>query len=266
MNQPDPKALDVALATRKALQPGLTILFGSRARGDHDERSDIDIMLVQDLEPNKEYKNIATSKAEDTAREIYGHAVAVDLVWRTAQEFRKGRKYSNSIETRAAEEGQVMPGNPEDYSAHHHGDEQTEHQLDWSTYDQRLRHAEIHLAGFISNCEAGLDDILIGQQAQNTLEYGMKALLEAHLARYRNVHDIGILLGNVRHNDTVLSEFGLSIPPDVYSEYEGEREYRPRTQPRLSDFPDFQERTVADALLIIDRAKQVRLQRQSGNC
>ena len=265
MNQPDPKALGVARATQEVEQPELTILFGSRARGDHDEQSDIDVMLVHDFEPNAEYKKIATRRAEKVAEEIYGHAVAVDLVWRIVPEFRNRRRYSNSIETRAVEEGQLMPRNPQDYSACDYGDEEPGHQLDWSIYDQRLRHAEVHLAGFINNCEAGLDDILVGQQAQNTLEYGMKALLEAHAARYRNVHDIGELLGNVRRNDTPLSEFSLSIPPDVYSEYEGEREYRPRTQPRLSDFPDFQDRTVADARLIIDRAKQVRLQRESGN-
>lgn len=265
MNQPDPKALGVARATQEVEQPELTILFGSRARGDHDEQSDIDVMLVHDFEPNAEYKKIATRRAEKVAKEIYGHAVAVDLVWRIIPEFRNRRRYSNSIETRAVEEGQLMPRNPQDYSACDHGDEELGHQLDWSTYDQRLRHAEVHLAGFINNCEAGLDDILVGQQAQNTLEYGMKALLEAHDARYRNVHDIGELLGNVRRNDSVLSDFRLSIPPDVYSEYEGEREYRPRTQSRLSDFPDFQDRTVADARMIIDRAKQVRLQRESGN-
>ena len=39
MNQPDPKALGVARATQKVEQPELTILFGSRARGDHDEQS-----------------------------------------------------------------------------------------------------------------------------------------------------------------------------------------------------------------------------------
>ena len=266
MNQPDPRALGVAQATQKVEQPELTILFGSRARGDHDERSDIDIMLVQALEPRKEYKEIATRRAEDTAKEVYGHTVSVDLVWRTVEEFRNRRKYSNSIETRAVKEGEVMPGNPEDYSAHYYEDEETEHQLDWSTYDQRLRHAEVHLTGFINNCEAGLDDILTGQQAQNTLEYGMKALLEAHNAPYRNTHNIGVLLGNIRHNDTGLREFRLSIPPDVYSEYEGEQEYRTRTQPRLSDFPAFRERTVADALRIIDRAKHVRLQRESRNC
>ena len=91
----------------------------------------------------------------------------------------------------------------------------------------------------------------------------MKTLLEAHDALYRNTHNIGELLGNIRHNDTDLETFRLSIPPDVYTEYEGEREYHTRTQPRLSDFPDFQERTIADALRIIDRAKQVRLQRDT---
>ncbi len=263
MNQPDLKALRVAQATQMVEEPELTILFGSRARGDHDEHSDIDIMLVQPLEPSREYKDIATRRAEDTTKEIYGHVVAVQLVWRTLDEFRKQRKYSNSIETRAVKEGRVMSRNPGSYAAYE-GDE-TEHQLDWSTYDQRLRHAEIHLIGFINDCQTGMDDILIGKRAQNTLEHGMKALLEAHNAQYRNTHDIGELLGNIRRNDTDLSEFRLSIPPDVYSEYEGEREYRPRTQPTLSEFPDFQERTVTDTERIINRAKQVRSQREGRN-
>ena len=263
MTQPDPKALVVAQATQKVEQPDLAILFGSRARGDHDESSDIDIMLVQPLEPSKEYKDAATRRAEDTAKDLYNRDVAVDLVWRTLEEFENKRKYANSIETRAVRQGTVMPRNPENYSDHDYEDEDTEYQVDWSIYDQRLSHAEIHLTGFINNCEAGLNDILLGQQAQNVLEYGMKALLEAHDALYRNTHNIGELLGNIRHNDTDLETFRLSIPPDVYTEYEGEREYHTRTQPRLSDFPDFQERTIADALRIIDRAKQVRLQRDT---
>ena len=263
MTQPDPKALVVAQATQKVEQPDLAILFGSRARGDHDESSDIDIMLVQPLEPSKEYKDAATRRAEDTAKDLYNRDVAVDLVWRTLEEFENKRKYANSIETRAVRQGTVMPRNPENYSDHDYEDEDTEYQVDWSIYDQRLSHAEIHLTGFINNCEAGLNDILLGQQAQNVLEYGMKALLEAHDALYRNTHNIGELLGNIRHNDTDLETFRLSIPPDVYTGYEGEREYHTRTQPRLSDFPDFQERTIADALRIIDRAKQVRLQRDT---
>ena len=46
------------------------ILFGSYARGDYDEESDIDIMIIAD---------IALEEANETRRKI--HAVAGDLLW-----------------------------------------------------------------------------------------------------------------------------------------------------------------------------------------
>ena len=48
----DPLALKVAQALHEREQPQATILFGSRARGDYDDRrSDIDIMQVNPYEP-----------------------------------------------------------------------------------------------------------------------------------------------------------------------------------------------------------------------
>ena len=260
MTQPDPKALAVAQATQKVEQPDLTILFGSRARGDHDESSDIDIMLVQALEPREEHQEVAARNAENMAKEIYGHPMTVQLVWRTIDEFRKRRRYTNSVETRATREGTIMARDPENYSAHDYEDEDTE--FDWSPYDEHIRHAESHLELFQLAAEmAQHNDIGIGQQAQNTLEFAMKALLEALKAPYQGTHNIAHLLGNVRHNDPGLRDFRLSIPPNVYSAYEGDQQYRRREQPKLTDFPDYRERTTADAGRIIDRAKQVRLQR-----
>ena len=265
MSNPDPRALQVARAVRLNQQPDLTILFGSRARGDHHEpSSDIDIMLVQEMKPTDQQAKLASKKAEDVVEKIYGQYVTVQLVWRTREEFRHNRRYSNSVETNAAREGTIMPRNPENYSHYDYEEEETEYEVDWTTYDQSLRHAEIHLAGFINNCERGLDDLLIGQQAQNTLELTMKALLAAHGAPYRRTHNIGELLGNVRHADTELQEFRLAIPPDVYTGYDGEQECQPRTQPRLTEFPDYREQTTDAAQLIIDRARQVRAQRDAG--
>ena len=267
MYQPDPKALLVAQATQKVEQPELTILFGSRARGDHEERSDIDIMLIQAIEPRKEHKEAAVRKAEYTADEIYGQPVTVQLVWRTLDEFRKMRRYTNSVETRAAREGTIMPRDPESYSAHYYEEEETEFDFDWSPYDEHIRHAESHLEMFQLAAErAQHNDIGIGQQVQNTLEFAMKALLEAHGAPYEGTHNIAHLLGNVRRNDPELRDFRISIPPDVYSAYEGDLQYRRREQPKLTDFPDYRERTTADAERIINRAKQVRLQREGRNC
>ena len=264
MSNPDPRALQVARAVRLNQQPDLTILFGSRARGDHHEQSsDIDIMLVQEMKPTDQQARLASKKAEDAVEKVYGQYVTVQLVWRTREEFRHNRRYSNSVETNAAREGTIMPRNPETYSHYDYEDEETEYEVDWTTYDERLLHAEVHLAEFVEASERDKDDLLIGQQAQNTLEHVMKALLAAHGAPYRKTHNIGELLGNIRYRDVEMSDFRLSIPPDVYTAYEGDQECRPRTQPPITEFPDYREMTVHDTEFILERARQVRAQRDA---
>ena len=262
MFTPDPKALQVTRTVQNEQQPDLTILFGSRARGDQNEASsDIDIMLVQDLKPNDGEADIASAKAEAAAKSIYGRYVPVHLVWRTKKEYRYNRRYSNSAETNAARQGVLMPRDPESYSAYDFEDEETEYEYQWTTYDERLRHAEIHLLGFANHIDQGMDDLLIGQEGQRSLEFAMKALLEAHQAQYQGTHNIGHFLGAIRHNDPGMEEFGLSIPPDVYTAYDGGHQYVRRTQPLLTSFPDYRERTTTDAQTIISRARQIRAQR-----
>ena len=259
MYTPDPLAQQVASAVQLGENPDFTILFGSRARGDHrEDRSDIDIMLVQETLPSPEDMQQATDRAEREAANLYGTQVAVQLAWRTRQEFRHNRRYSNSIETTAVREGTPMYPEGEEYSYRDFEDEETEFEYDWSPYSEHLRHAEEHLQAFQGVDDLGLSDMVIGQQAQNTLEFAMKALLEAHEAPYQSTHNIAHLLGNIRRNDPDLREFTLSIPPDVYTAYEGDLQYRRRQQPKLTDFPEYCARTTTDADRIIQRARQVR--------
>ena len=280
MRYSDPKALQVAWTVQRVEQPELKILFGSRARGDHrEQKSDIDIMLIQGQELDRKQQQLANRRAESAVEEIYGWDVPVQLVWRTLDKFRQRRRYSNSVETQAAREGIVMPREPETYSTRDYEDAETEYEFDWSTYDERLHHAEVHLGAFQLDVESNMDDLLIGQQAQNALEQGLKALLEAHDARYRWTDDIGELLDKVRNHDCQLKEFRLAIQTDIYCAYDRERELLPRVQPLLTDQPGFRERTTADAELIINRAaeliinrtkedrlqKEARLRREDGS-
>ena len=88
MRKHDHRALQVAQRVQQHEQPDLAILFGSRSRGDHDElKSDIDIMLVQETEPDTEQKRLATQVANKIATETYGQMVQVELVWRTLDQF-----------------------------------------------------------------------------------------------------------------------------------------------------------------------------------
>lgn len=255
----DPQALPVAQAALEASAAELVILFGSRARGDYNpRRSDIDLLMLQAEEPDEDGKTAIKEAAAAAARVNYGKAVPIQLVWSDLTEFRRQRRYANSLETRAVKDGIVMPRNPEDYGLQDYEDEEVEQEYDWTPYGQRLRHAEVHLSELKFLAENDRDDIAIGQHAQRALEHGMKALLEAHQADYRGVHNLGELLGNIRYRDQEMADLHLSIPPQIYNAYEGSDEYKPRRQPRLTTFQDYLERTVADAQAIIDRAKQVR--------
>ena len=258
----DDKALVVARAVQQREQPELTILFGSRSRGDHDEDwSDIDIMLVTTRKSDVAEREQAAEVAATAASANYGRYVPVQLVWCTLETFRHNRRYTNSLETNAVRDGIVMPKDSEQYGSSHCEDAETEYDYDWSTYESRLEDAIDHLEELRSLVERGRSDQLIGLHAQRALEHGMKALLEAHRAQYRFNHDIGELLGNVRHVDAVMTEFRLSIDPDIYNHYAGRHAYdRLAPQMMLTNQPDYLARTVADAEFIIERARPVRSQ------
>ena len=262
----DPRALTVAQAVHERERPLATILFGSRARGDYEERrSDIDIMLVQPEEPDCEYQGSVEKWAEGIVRAAYGRRVPVQLVWLSEQRFSEGTRYINHVATQALFDGVIMTQDPEEYHNRDADDAEAEYEYNWSPYSERMRHAELHLTALQDMIDLSRDDLLIGQQAQGALEHAMKALLEAHRVRYQRTHNIGHLLGRIRDIDPEMRNFAFSISPDIYSAYAGEQEYyeEARTQPLLTDQPDYQERTVADAQRIIDRAREVR-QQQDG--
>ena len=124
---------------------------------------------------------------------------------------------------------------------------------------------EIHLDDFVEGCEQNKNDLLIGQRAQRAMEHAMKALLEASRADYRKTHDIGELLGNIRHYDREeMGNFSLAMDPDVYTEYEGDREYGERIQPLITEFPGYQESTAQAVETILERAKEIRALRESA--
>lgn len=258
----DAKALAVARAVQQREQPELTILFGSRSRGDHDETwSDIDIMLVTAREANGAKREQAAEVATNAASANYGRDVPVQLVWCTLDAFRHNRRYTNSLETNAVRDGIVMPKDPEQHGSSHCEDAETEYEYDWSTYENRLEDASDHREAFRRLAEQELSDQIIGLHAQAALEHGMKALLEAHRAQYRFNHDIGELLGSVRRVDPAMAEFRLAIDPDIYSHYAGRRAYvRPPASSTLTKQPDYMARTVADAEFLIERARVVRSQ------
>lgn len=199
--EPDPRAIAVAKAVLEREGPDFAILFGSRARGDWDDESDIDLMLVTGEAPGdgredtcmelSEYRSLrpgngATLRAEQAALEHYGHPVGVHLIWITPEEYREGRAYRNSLETEAAREGVTMRRDPEGYGRAEEEplEGQTEYRHDWTNYEERMKDAEGHrrnLERTLNDPQADMDteDGALGLAGERGVECAMKALLEA---------------------------------------------------------------------------------------
>ena len=254
----DALALELARAAYETIKPDAAILFGSRARGDHDEhRSDVDIMLIVDQEPDSSTKEETRAWVQEKAETLYGRPVTAQLVWFDRREYENQRRFVNTVVNRALQDGTVMAGEPENYSSRF-DDEETEYEYNWTDFDNRLFHAERHTVSFRVNDDLDLGDLLIGEQAQLGLEHALKAVISGHGETYQNTHNLGNLIGRMRQVDSRMASFALEIPADVYTEYAGQDEYKPdRRNPLLTDHANYREATDRALDLLIARARQL---------
>ena len=282
---PDPRAIAVARAVLEREDPEFVILFGSRARGDYDDaESDIDLMLVTSRAPGEDseehhmaepsYRSLrpgtaATVRAEEKAREAYRRPVPVQLVWITPGEYRINRVYENSLESIAASEGILMPRDPESYSRRDFEDEETGYAHDWTRFDERVEDALGFLEALegMPNRENPQRDRVIGLNCQRGVEHSMKALLEAWKGqegehernRYRENHNVSLLLGQVRRADPEMAELRLEVTAEVHDGYRGRRAYTGRSPERMITMQGRgADRTMEDIARILLRAKEIR--------
>ena len=114
---PDTKALHVAKSLRDATDVECVILFGSRARGDWNNRSDIDLMII---EPDTSELIPRMGEIQQTASELadlaYQHVVDIDFVYLSRAEYeRKSRHTLNHVARFARRDGIPVPRNPESF-------------------------------------------------------------------------------------------------------------------------------------------------------
>jgi predicted nucleotidyltransferase len=82
--------------------PERVILFGSRARGDATPDSDVDLLVVMDLEGS------ARRKAIEIGVAVHDVRVPKDIVVTTPHEFAARRSVVGTIERHALNEGRVL--------------------------------------------------------------------------------------------------------------------------------------------------------------
>ena len=203
--RPDPKACAVARAVEEAIHPDRVILFGSRARGDFNADSDIDLLIITDAERRDKWEYVRHSEvAHRKSEEVYEHWVGVDLVHMSEAAFHYGRRARNHIAGQAVRDGFDANGDKVNYD--------NPKPTNWPDIRQRIENAERCL----TDMEVLVEDSrssqeIIGFTAQQAIENALKGWISALDADYRNTHDLGALMAIVRRH------------PDENDTYAGER-------------------------------------------
>ena len=196
----DPRAVAVARAVYDALHPESVILFGSRARGDYREDSDIDLLVISDGGMTKESRMKAQRVATDTARLIYGDYFGADIVWMPLKKYNECRVGINHLAAQAARDGVNMNGEKEEYEP------DPESSFDWADVRQRVINTDRNLRDMETMIEGSGSQETIGFLAQQALENILKGWISAFGGEYGNTHDLGTLFGvirsDARENDT----------------------------------------------------------------
>ncbi len=241
--------------------PALTILYGSRARGDYrDGSSDIDLLLVQDNRPTPAQKDSAYNAANKLAKAQYGYAVNIQILWYTAEELARYRRTANHLIARALDEGIVMSSNP-DYDL---DPSNNDYAYEWTVTEQRVRHAEIHLETFRlihGSQNPVLVDRMAGKNAQEALEHALKALISANNVRYERTHQLTRLVHQVAAADPDFA-FAPSLDYAILDQYDGPND---RCDPiyKITYVENYFDRVAGDVQKLLARVREVRA---SGSC
>ena len=202
-HRPDPRACAVARAVEEAIHPDRVILFGSRARGDFNADSDIDLLIVissDQLGRRESERNRAVARRK--VEEVYDHWIGVDLVHMSADTFHYGRRARNHVAGQVVRDGYDANGDKVNYD--------NPEPSNLPDIRQRIANAERELSDLEKLIEVSGSQEAIGFHAQQAIENALKGWISALDADYGNTHDLGELMAIVRQhpqeNDTPAGE------------------------------------------------------------
>ena len=255
----DSRSLAVARAASDAGKPALTILYGSRARGDYeDATSDIDILMMQENPPSSGQKASARQAAIRSAKAHYGREVEVQIVWYTAEEFERNRRTVNHLVARALDEGIIMSHDSDTYANRYQDGSENDHTYEWTVTEQRVRHAEIHLETFRlihASEDLALVDRMAGKNGQEALEHALKGLISANNARYARTHLLTQLVDQVEAADPEFS-FRPSLDYTVLEQYAGHDDYY-EPERLITDVADYFTAITNDVQRLLARIREI---------
>lgn len=220
----DPKAKAVAEAVYDAVRPVAVILFGSRARGDYREDSDVDLLVVTaDREGDADWRGHyvdASAAAHNKAEAVYGFPMGVDIVGMSESRFADCRRAKNHVAGQAVRDGVIVSRQPLPGEG--------QQPANWPDIRTRFIAATRNLRDLELNIEANTSQEIIGFLAQQAIENALKAWISALDDEYENIHDLAKLAAIIRRysaeNDSPAGEalFWLTSYAVEYR-YEGAR-------------------------------------------
>ena len=190
----DPRAKAVAEAVYDAVHPVAVILFGSRARGDYREDSDVDLLVITADDESGDWKARyvdACKAAHEKADAVYGLLIGVDVVDMPESRFVDCRRAKNHVAGQAVRDGVIVSQQP----LPGEGQQPT----NWPDIRQRFIAATRNGHDLdIAVSDGRQSQEIIGFLAQQAIENALKAWISALDDRYGRTHDLARLARIIR--------------------------------------------------------------------
>ena len=247
VGEADARALQVARELRDAFDVECVILFGSRARGDWTERSDIDLMIIEpDTSVLVRLMDDIQRTAWDLAELAYqGEYVGIDFVYLARDEYeRKSRHTLNHVARFARRDGIAMSRNPEGFIRDDRRNYEVDSREEPDERGLRIAHANMHYRAMHGMMDIDITDRITAYNAHQTLEHAMKALISAQGYAYRHVHELGGLLAQIRAKDPALNWRPVSDLNQL-TNFAGGNRYGPLLTP-IYDYTEMANRVTDD--------------------
>ena len=198
----DPRARQVAAAVARVPGVERVLLFGSRARGDHREDSDIDLLVVGPRDA--QFDNACRTAANIAMQSAYDRHVGIDVVPLEPAHFDFMQHGINHIAAKAARDGITTMGHRYKPPPDPVGSGRPEHrrreamERAWSARSC-LNNLEWTYRMDPESCPDPMEwDMQVGARAQETLEHALKAVSTAHGHPYARTHNLPDLLQGAR--------------------------------------------------------------------
>ena len=253
---PDAKAIAAAKHLREAIDADCVILFGSRARTDWTDASDLDLVILSQAMPEQKAMLGAQDRAASIASETFGRPLTVDVLFMTHRDFAlMSSRTINHVAARARRQGLFMPRNTEEYGFRHDEDYEENDQLEYQERERRIADTNVHYRNMQGLLDLGFEDKDTAFLAQQTIENAMKALISALGEEYNTHHSPRALARDIQGLDPG-RDWQFSSNLEQLDNFAGGTLYGPTLTP-VSDYREMANNVTEDLDRIYERITQL---------